>query len=134
MAHYAKVKDGVVTQVIVAEPEFFDTFVDNEPGEWLKTSYNMRGGVHYDPETNEASADQSVITGDEGRERKNYAGIGFTYDRDRNAFIPPQPYASWTLDDTSCLWEAPVAYPTDGEIYTWNEDTTSWDVVTEEVA
>lgn len=134
MAHYAKVKDGVVTQVIVAEPEFFDTFVDTEPGEWLKTSYNMRGGVHYDPETNEASADQSVITGDEGRERKNYAGIGFTYDRDRNAFIPPQPYASWTLDDTSCLWEAPVAYPTDGEIYTWNEDTTSWDVVTEEVA
>jgi hypothetical protein len=134
MAHYAKVKDGVVTQVIVAEPEFFDTFVDNEPGEWLKTSYNMRGGVYYDPETNEAAADQSVITGDEGRERKNYAGIGFTYDRDRNAFIPPQPFASWTLDDTSCLWEAPVAYPTDGEMYTWNEDTTSWDVVTEEVA
>jgi len=134
MAHYAKVKDGVVTQVIVAEPEFFDTFVDTEPGEWLKTSYNMRGGVYYDPETNEAAADQSVITGDEGRERKNYAGIGFTYDRDRNAFIPPQPYASWTLNDTSCLWEAPVAYPTDGEMYRWNEDTTSWDVVTEEVA
>jgi len=134
MAHYAKVKDGVVTQVIVAEPEFFDTFVDTEPGEWLKTSYNMRGGVYYDPETNEAAADQSVITGDEGRERKNYAGIGFTYDRDRNAFIPPQPFASWTLNDTSCLWEAPVAYPTDGEVYTWNEDTTSWDVVTEEVA
>lgn len=134
MAHYAKVKDGVVTQVIVAEPEFFDTFVDNEPGEWLKTSYNMRGGVHYNPETSEASADQSVITGDAGRERKNYAGIGFTYDRDRNAFIPPQPFASWTLNDTSCLWEAPVAYPTDGEMYTWNEDTTSWDVVTEEVA
>jgi len=134
MAHYAKVKDGVVTQVIVAEPEFFDTFVDTEPGEWLKTSYNMRGGVYYDPETNEAAADQSVITGDEGRERKNYAGIGFTYDRDRNAFIPPQPFASWTLNDTSCLWEAPVAYPTDGEMYRWNEDTTSWDVVTEEVA
>ena len=134
MAHYAKVKDGVVTQVIVAEPEFFDTFVDNEPGEWLKTSYNMRGGVYYDPATNEAAADQSVITGDEGRERKNYAGIGFTYDRDRNAFIPPQPYASWTLNDTSCLWEAPVAYPDDGEMYTWNEETTSWDVVTEEVA
>ena len=134
MAHYAKVKDGVVTQVIVAEPEFFDTFVDTEPGEWLKTSYNMRGGVHYDPDTNEASADQSVITGDEGRERKNYAGIGFTYDRDRNAFIPPQPFASWTLNETSCLWEPPVAYPTDGQMYTWNEETTSWDVVTEEVA
>lgn len=134
MAHYAKVTDGVVTQVIVAEPEFFDTFVDTTPGEWLKTSYNMRGGVYYDPATNEAATDQSVITGDEGRERKNYAGVDFTYDRDRNAFIPPQPYASWTLNDTSCLWEAPVAYPTDGEMYTWNEDTTSWDVVTEEVA
>lgn len=134
MAHYAKVTDGVVTQVIVAEPEFFDTFVDTTPGEWLKTSYNMRGGVYYDPATNEAATDQSVITGDEGRERKNYAGVAFTYDRDRNAFIPPQPYASWTLNDTSCLWEAPVAYPTDGEMYTWNEDTTSWDVVTEEVA
>ena len=134
MAHYAKVTDGVVTQVIVAEPEFFDTFVDTTPGEWLKTSYNMRGGVYNDPATNEAAADQSVITGDEGRERKNYAGVGFSYDATRNAFIPPQPFASWTLNDTSCLWGAPVAYPTDGEMYTWNEDTTSWDVVTEEVA
>lgn len=132
MAHYAKVKDGVVTQVIVAEPEFFDTFVDTEPGEWLKTSYNMRGGVYYDPETNEPAADQSVVDADEGRKRKNYAGIGFTYDRALDAFIPPQPFASWTLNETSCLWEAPVAYPDDGQMYKWDEATTAW-VVVEEV-
>ena len=129
MAHFAKVKDGVVTQVIVAEPEFFDTFVDSEPGEWIKTSYNVRGGVYYDPATNAPAADQSVIADDEARGRKNYAGIGFTYDRDRDAFIPPQPFASWTLNETSCLWEAPVAYPDDGQIYRWDEDTTAWVVV-----
>ena len=126
MAHFAKVQDGVVTQVIVAEPEFFDTFVDTAPGEWIKTSYNMRGGIYHDPETNQPAADQSVVDQDEGRKRKNYAGIGFTYDRDRDAFIPPQPFPSWTLNETSCLWEAPVAYPDDGEMYVWDEDTTSW--------
>jgi len=123
MAHYAKVKDGVVTQVIVAEAEFFDTFVDNEPGEWIQTSYNTRGGVHYDPETNEPDDGTPL--------RKNYAGIGFTYDPDRDAFIPPQPYDSWTLNETTCLWEAPVEYPDDGEMYEWNEETTTWDLVTE---
>jgi hypothetical protein len=126
MAHYAKVKDGVVTQVIVAEAEFFDTFVDNEPGEWIQTSYNTRGGVHYNPETNEPDDGTPL--------RKNYAGIGFTYDRDRDAFIPPQPFASWTLNDTSCLWEAPVEYPTDGQMYQWDEDTANWVVVEEQVA
>jgi hypothetical protein len=131
MAHFAKVKDGVVTQVIVAEPEFFDTFVDSEPGEWIKTSYNVRGGVYFDPETNEPAADQSVIADDEARQRKNYAGIGFTYDRTRDAFIPPQPFASWTLNETSCLWEAPVAYPDDDKMYRWDEDTTNWVEVTE---
>jgi hypothetical protein len=126
MAHFAKVKDGVVTQVIVAESEFFDTFVDSEPGEWIKTSYNVRGGVYYDPETNEPVADQSVINDDEGRMRKNYAGIGFTYDRTRGAFIPPQPFQSWALNETSCLWEAPVAYPEDGGVYRWDEEATNW--------
>ena len=120
MAHYAKVKDGVVTQVIVAEAEFFDTFVDNEPGEWIQTSYNTRGGVHYDPETNEPDDGTPL--------RKNYAGIGFTYDPDRDAFIPPRPFASWTLNDSTCLWEAPVPYPTDGQNYIWNEDTTNWNL------
>ena len=124
MAHFAKVVNGVVDQVIVAEPEFFDTFVDSSPGEWIQTSYNTRGGVHYSPETGEPDGGVAL--------RKNYAGIGFTYDRNKDAFIPPQPYKSWTLNEETCLWEAPVAYPEDGQLYTWNEETTSWDVVTEE--
>ena len=110
MAHFAKVNNGIVEQVIVAEPEFFDTFVDTTPGEWIQTSYNTRAGQH-----------------PEGRPlRKNFAGIGYTYDRQRDAFIPPQPYASWVLDEDTCLWDAPVPYPTDGKKYIWNEATTSW--------
>jgi hypothetical protein len=120
MAHFAKVSEGTVTQVIVAEPEFFNTFVDTSPGEWIQTSYNTRGGVHYDPNSNTPSQDQTKAL------RKNYAGIGYTYDRDRDAFIPPKPFNSWVLNETSCLWEAPTAYPNDGERYTWNEETTSW--------
>ena len=111
MAHFAKVNNGVVVQVIVAEPEFFDTFVDSSPGQWLQTSYNTYGGVH-------ANGGTPL--------RKNYAGIGFTYDPVKDAFIPPQPYASWTLNETTCLWEAPVAYPDDGLTYSWDEPTTSW--------
>ena len=92
MSHYAKVVDGVVTQVIVAEAEFFQTFVDTSPGEWIQTSYNTRGGQH-----------------PEGRPlRKNYAGIGYTYDRSRDAFIPPKLDASWTLDEATCLWIVPT--------------------------
>lgn len=125
MAHFAKVQDGVVTKVIVAEPEFFDTFVDDSPGKWIQTSYNTRGGVHYDPNTGEPSADQTKAL------RKNYAGKGYTYDAAKDAFIPPQPFASWTLNETSCLWEAPVAYPDDGQMYRWDEDTTNWVVVEE---
>ena len=111
MAHFAKVVDGKVSQVIVAEKEFFDTFVDSSPGEWIQTSYNTHGGVH--------------ATGGTPM-RKNYAGVGFTYDRTKDAFIPPQPFASWTLDDNTCLWNAPVAMPTDGKIYNWDEATTAW--------
>jgi len=133
MAHFAKVQNGVVTQVIVAEPEFFDTFVDTSPGKWIKTSYNIRGGVYYDPATNQPAHDQSVIDGDEARERKNYAGIGFTYCPDRDAFIPPKPYDSWVLDEDSCLWQAPVPYPDDGKDYQWNEQTQSWDEVKDNV-
>ena len=132
MAHYVKVVDGNVVNGIVAEPEFFDTFVDSSPGEWIKTSYNMRGGVYYDPATGEPHADQAgMIAADEGRQRKNYAGLGYTYDRTRNAFIPPKPFASWTLNEDSCLWEPPVAYPTDGKVYRWDEETTNWVEVTE---
>jgi hypothetical protein len=110
MSHFAKVVDGVVTQVIVAEPEFFNTFVDSSPGEWVQTSYNTRGGQH-----------------PEGRPlRKNFAGIGYTYDRSRDAFIPPQPFASWVLNEDTCLWGAPTPYPDDGKAYKWDEATTSW--------
>jgi len=115
MAHYAKVENTLVTQVIVAEAEFFDTFVDSSPGEWLQTSYNTQGGVHTDGGT---------------PLRKNYAGVGFTYDATRDAFYAPQPYASWTLVEATCQWAAPTAMPDDGKMYTWNEDTTNWTEIT----
>ena len=107
MAHFAKVVDGIVVNGIVAEPEFFNTFVDDTPGQWIQCSYNTRGGVHYDPETGEPSADQSKAL------RKNYAGRGYSYDAERDAFIEPKPFESWTLNETSCLWEPPVAMPDD---------------------
>jgi len=129
MAHYAKVQDSIVTQVIVAEPEFFDTFVDTTPGKWIKTSYNIRGGVYYDPNTNQPADDQSVINGDEARQRKNYAGKGYAYDRERDAFIPPKPYDSWILNEDSCLYDSPVPYPDDGNDYEWDEETRSWERV-----
>ena len=116
MAHYAKVNNSLVEQVIVAEAEFFDTFVDSSPGEWIQTSYNTYGGVHSNGGT---------------PLRKNYAGIGMTYDSTRDAFYAPQPYPSWVLNETSCLWEAPTAMPDDGQSYTWDEATTSWVVVEE---
>ena len=110
MAHYAKVEDEVVTNVIVAEQDFIDT----QGGTWVQTSYNTKGGVH-------------TLGGTPLR--KNYAGIGYVYDSDRDAFYVPQPYPSWSLDEGTCLWEPPVAHPNNGKEYTWNEDTTSWDEV-----
>ena len=115
MAHYAKVRDGIVLQVIVAEADFFKTFVDTEPGKWVQTSYNTRGGVHYEPNSNTPSSDQSKAL------RKNYAGIGFVYDSDKDAFYETQPYASWKLNDTTCIWEPPIALPNDGNGYYWDE-------------
>lgn len=111
MTHFAKVVDGVVTQVIVAEPEFFDTFVDTSPGAWIQTSYNTHGGVH--------KLGGTPL-------RKNYAMIGGTYDYQRDAFIPPKPYASWVLNESTCLWDAPVQKPDDEKMYVWNEEITSW--------
>ena len=105
MAHYAKVNNGIVEKVIVAEASFFDTFIDDSPGKWIETS--MDGSI-----------------------RKNYAGIGYTYDLTRDAFIAPQPYASWTLDESTCRWEAPVAEPDDDKKYKWDEETTNWVEVT----
>lgn len=111
MAHYAKVIDNTVTQIIVAEAEFFDTFIDTTAGEWIQTSYNTRGGVH-------------TLGGTPLR--KNFASVGGTYDSENDAFYSPQPYSSWTLNDTTYLWEAPVAMPDDGNTYQWNEETTTW--------
>ena len=116
MAHYAKVVNGKVTEVIVAEAEFFDTFIDSSPGEWIQTSYNMKGGVH-------------LLGGIPLR--KNYAGIGFTYNAQLDAFIPPKPFASWALDEETCLWNAPIAKPTDDKRYRWNEDILNWEELPE---
>jgi hypothetical protein len=115
MAHYAKVNNGIVERVIVAEADFFDTFVDDSAGTWIQTSYNTEAGIHLNGGT---------------PLRKNYAGIGFSYDSTRDAFIPPKPYPSWTLNEDTCLWECPVAYPDDGKMYTWNETDQQWDEVT----
>ena len=115
MAHYAKVLDGKVVNIIVAEADFFKTFIDDSAGTWIQTSYNTRGGVHYEPNSHTPSSDQSKAL------RKNYAGIGFTYDKDKDAFYAPQPYASWTLNSTTYYWEPPVTYPSDGKEYIWNE-------------
>ena len=113
MAHFAKIQDGIVTKVIVAEPEFFDTFVDNTPGKWIQTSYNTNAGVH--------RLDGTPL-------RKNFAAIGHTYDSTRDAFIPPQPFPSWTLNEETCLWECPVEHPDDGNMYDWNETDQQWDL------
>ena len=118
MAHYAKVESGIVTKVIVAAPEFFDTFVDDSPGKWVKTSYNMFGGKYLD-EHNNVAADQSVIAGDEARERKNFAGIGFSYDC--KGFAPPQSYPSWVFNSDTYTWDPPIAIPQDGKPYSWDE-------------
>jgi hypothetical protein len=111
MSHFAKVTDGKVTQVIVAEKQFFDTYVDSTPGEWIQTSYNTQGGVH--------KLGGTPLRG-------NYAGIGYTYDRTNDVFYAPQPYASWVLNNTSWSWEAPVAMPTDDKRYTWDEAVKNW--------
>ena len=123
MSHYAKVVNGIVEKVIVAEADFFDSFVDDSPGEWIQTSYNTRGGKHYDPDTGNEDSGTPL--------RKNYAGPGMIYDRDKDAFYIPQPYPSWKLDATTCYWEAPVAYPSDGKNYYWDESSTSWKEVTQ---
>ena len=116
MAHFAKVVNGIVQQVIVAELEFFDTFIDSSPGEWIQTSYNTYGGVHIE--------DGTPI-------RKNFAMVGGVYDATRDAFYTQPPYPSWVLNEASCLWEAPVAYPDadSDELYGWNEETTSWQLI-----
>jgi len=110
MSHFAHITNGIVDQVIVIDQETLNTGHWGDPSEWVQTSYRTQGGQH-----------------PEGRPlRKNYAGIGYTYDTQRDAFIPPKPFASWLLDEATCLWNPPVAMPTDDKRYMWNEDTLSW--------
>ena len=124
MSHFAKLDaNNIVTFVTVGRQE--DDGKEQELCErtgdvYRQTSYNTRGGVHYNPETGEPSADQSKAL------RKNYAGIGYLFDEQRDAFIPPKPYESWLLDEDTCLWDAPVPYPSDGEMYVWDEAAGDW--------
>ena len=117
MAHFAKVLDGKVTQVIVAEPEFFETFVDSSPGEWIQTSYNTYAGEH--------KLGGTPL-------RKNYAGIDFLYSKELDAFIPPKPFDSWILNEETCLWYPPTPMPEDEKFYKWDEPTLNWVEVTQE--
>jgi hypothetical protein len=110
VSHFAKVIDGIVTEVLVIEQDVIDTGLFGDPSLWVQTSYNTLGGQH--PEARPL--------------RKNYASVGFTYDLERDAFIAPQPFPSWTLDEDTCLWNAPIEMPNDGELYTWDETTLAW--------
>ncbi len=121
MAHYAKVLKDKVLNVIVAEQDFIDTFVNDSPGEWIQTSYNTYGGKHYT---------EGVLSDDQSKAlRKNFASINGNYDKEADAFYSAKPHASWTLNTTTYMWEPPVAYPSDGRDYMWNEGSTSWDEV-----
>ena len=121
MAHFAKIDENNIVVQVVPGPDNWLTSEDKLPGTWIQTSYNTKNGVHYDPQTN---------TPDDGTPlRKNYAGLGYTYDEQRDAFIPPKPQASWILNEETCDWEAPIALPEDSDEveYQWNEETQSWD-------
>lgn len=115
MAHWAKIEDGIVVQVNVVEDDFIQANPDRYTGQWVKTSYNTQGGVH-------------LLGGTPLR--KNYAGIGFTYDAVRDAFIPPKPFDSWLLNEDTCQWEPPTPYPTDGLFYQWDEEQQNWKEIT----
>jgi hypothetical protein len=128
MAHWAELdSNNIVTRVLVGDnndpagDEGYQWLIDNLGGTWVKTSYNAVGGKWRNPETNEITENPGF--------RKNYAGIGYTYDSGRDAFIPPKPFNSWVLDENTCLWTAPLAYPNDGQFYTWNEEAVSWDLI-----
>ena len=120
MSHYAKVKDGIVLSVIVSSEDFLSSFTLSEGESWVQTSYNTVGGKHYGQDGNE----------DKGTPlRANYAGVGYTYNKTRDAFIPARPYPSWLLNESTCNWNAPVAMPDDDKAYAWNETDQTWDEV-----
>ena len=118
MAHFAQIdENNIVTQVLVIEQDVIDTGLFGDPKLFIQTSYNTRGGVHYGQD---GQPDGGVAL------RKNYAGIGYTYDKVRDAFIPPKPYNSWVLNEDTCNYQSPTPMPDDGKMYFWDEDTTSW--------
>jgi len=117
MSHFAKVNNGKVEQVIVAEADFFNHFVDFSPGQWIQTSYNTRGGIHYGQD-GQPDGGQAL--------RGNYAGIGYTYDPTNDVFYAPQPFPSWTISAPEWTWTAPTPYPQDGKVYQWDEATKTW--------
>ena len=122
MSSFAKIDtNNIVTQVLVAEKNFINSGLVGDEFLWVQTSYNTKAGKHYSANTSNVEDDLYPL-------RKNFAGVGYTYDKVRDAFIPPKPYDSWTLDEDTCQWDAPVAYPDDDKFYVWNEDTTSWDL------
>lgn len=117
MANFAKVLNGKVVTVIVAEPEFFNTFVDASPGEWVQTSYNTHGNVHYG---SDGQPDGGVAI------RANFAGVGYNYDKENDVFYSESPFPSWVLNKTSWTWEAPIPFPEDGKKHLWIEESQSW--------
>lgn len=120
MSHFAQIdENNIVTQVIVIEQETLNTGLWGDPTRWIQTSFNTRGGIHYGPD---GQPDGGTAL------RKNYAGIGFTYDPVRDAFISPKPYNSWVLDEDTCQWNPPFPPPSE-EGYDWNESTLSWDTI-----
>jgi len=123
MAHFAKVKDGKVLKVIVADQEFVDNYIDHVPGTWIQTSYNTRGGIHYEEDRVTPSSNQSKAL------RYNYASIDGWYDYEADAFYEVQPYPSWTLSTSTYLWESPIERPNDGNEYLWNEETQQWELI-----
>ena len=120
MSHFAKVIDGIVETVHVVEQDYIDSGKLGDPDNWVQTSYNTRGGVHYAPNSNEPDGGVAL--------RKNFAGKGYTYDESRDAFIPPKPLPSFILNEDTCLWETPIPHPDDNKRYKWNEDGQSWDL------
>ena len=119
--HFAEIdENNIVKRVIVAEQDFIDSGAVGDSSNWIQTSYNTRGGVHYAPNSDEPDGGIAL--------RKNYAGIGCTYDKDKDAFYQPQPYPSWLLNEDSCQWESPIPYPDDDKRYNWNEENQSWDL------
>lgn len=123
MGHYAKIENNIVVDVNRVEEDFFDNNPDRFEGQWVKTSYNTRRGVYYKPNSWEPHEDQTRAL------RKNYAGVGYTYDEQRDAFIPPKKFSSWVLNEESCIWEAPIPYPEDDKYYLWNEELLEWEQV-----